>query len=211
MTKPETKIPIYTVLLGVVCLIPIIIWDWTANVTSGDVLSSFRQAVKIPLDSFKTAGSTTIELEVPRTNFPYNWGNQFFAIFWVTRTSGGGEIIHDFAILRMDVMVEVNGSTIIPGDATYPYGYSADSRNVGRKFSVKPGDNVKITVRANDQEALPSGDLVIEPDWPGHNKDAMVTLDLNESFHGILRVVAVVGLVLIVFGLLRIRKAALES
>lgn len=78
-------------------------------------------------------------------------------------------------------------------------------------FSIKPGDNVKITAKTNDPEALPNGELVIEPDWPGHNKDAMVTLDLKERLHGILRVIGLLGLVLIAFGLIRIRTVALKS
>ena len=210
MALQQMRVPWYLAIVGTACLIPILVWDWSHTLTATDYISAFRRPIKIPLDSLKNTGAASIQFGVPVIKSEADWGSPFYSVFWVSRDFAGkatnSEAIHNFSALKMDVVVAVNGVKAQVNEGFGPYGYSADSQNIGISFPVKPGDVVRIDFQANDPRSLPNGELVVLPDWTKYNKDTMVGDWVGEFLHRIFGMIALAGVILIASALVRIRR-----
>lgn len=178
---------------GLICFAPITCVDWRAKPTLEDASIALRPLVRIPLESMRKSGESSILCEIPSTKMLHEWGSPIYVIFWES-PEGNLKMMRSFSVLQLSIAVFVNDlratlkSTISP-----PYGYSSDCSTLGYEFSAHPGDRIRIEFRALIPDKLPSGVLVVSPSWSVPIKDRLVGIDVQHDFYRIARIMAWIG------------------
>ena len=145
-----------------------------------------------------------LEQKFPNAATDWRWQFVFPAAPFVAIRDLGRrrQWIHPFQPLNIRMTASVRQTPLPTAAASDPpYLYSSDTTDFGVTFPAPPGEQIRLRIHAEISSALPDGELVVQPQWPGPQKDRIVAAMLEESTRPYLSGAGVVGLLLLVVGL----------
>jgi hypothetical protein len=160
--------------------------------------------VRLPLDTLRRTGEGSLVFTVPNSReiqgLRRAWGEPRYLIF-AYETKSGTRWIHAFQPLHIRTRASVRQTLVPTAPASDPpYSYSSDTTDFGVTFPAPPGEQFRLDIHAEASAALPDGELVVQPQWPGPQKDRIVAAMLEESMRPYLSGAGIVGLSLLVVG-----------
>jgi hypothetical protein len=156
------------------------------------------------MDSLRATGAASEIFEINRSRVSEAWGEPYYIVF-SRRQSNGWQII-SFSALGLQTQVTINGLPATLGKALCnPYAHSSHAHgDLGLQFPAKPGDQVRVDIKATNPASLPDGELVVSPNWNIAIKDRLVGLMLDDDFHYTIVMAGRIGLVLSLLGMIGI-------
>jgi hypothetical protein len=122
------------------------------------------------------------------------WGEPAYAVF--ARTDGG-----DLAVIAWDSLdLEVTGSTGLgPLDMAVAVALpnSLPPNAGGVMFWPRPGEEVRLNIKAMNPAAVPDGELVVQAAWDGDPKGRAVGMVFSVDLRPFLRMGLLCGVVLL--------------
>jgi len=193
------------VALGVICIVPtvyIIASDRERqSLSPEEAFLALKPVARIPLDTIWAVGTVSTVFQVQPSRTWEAWGAPFYTVLARAERTNGWWII-PFNSLEIDIRVNANDELVAVNEAIhFPYGYSSETHDIGRSFSVKPG-NVKVDLVARRRESIRGGELVVTPDWNIPIKDKLVATTLHHDLFRLMRYLSWVGLVFISVGVI---------
>jgi hypothetical protein len=155
------------------------------RMTTDDQEIAFTKLIQIPLQSFRTLGSSTVKLDIPNTqqwkHIRDIWGQPRYVI---AVDSGPDAFRHCYVVSfnKAGIRVELfkDGKPIELKPTFPPYGFSSNSPNSSFEFRASPGDNLTLSVTSQDQPQPKGTALFVISDWRGA-KDLLVGADISEA------------------------------
>jgi len=195
------------VALGIICIAPGIYLYQASQPTSQDAEIALQPMVRIPLESLRSAGSTTFVFQIGGSSrISKTWGEPYYVIY--SRMRSNGWWVRPFSSLRLQIFVTVDGYPVSLEKALRdPYDHSSNTAgDIGLRFSAKPGKEVCIIVKVSDPAALLNGELVVAPNWDIAIKDKLAGAVLNDDLNRIFLVAGRIGLALLLLGIFGLRR-----
>jgi hypothetical protein len=202
MTKRSvTIIAVAAIIIGSICLAPRLYSPFTGarpDLSAEEVSAALTPIVRIPLSSFSLTGSATTQFEIKPTRTWHVWGAPHYHVLGRTQRLS----VIPFDSLGVEVRLTIDSEPVSLNEAKHvPYGYSSETRDLGRVFSAKPG-TAQFTVTGHPPESLRDAELLVTPDWNVAVKDKLVGLEINEELMLFTRYLSWIGTVFITAGVI---------
>jgi hypothetical protein len=193
------------VALGLICIAPTVYVKASdkerQSLSPEEAFLALEPVARIPLDTIWAAGAMSTVFQVQPSRTWEAWGTPFYTVLARAERTNGWWII-PFNSLGIDIKVNAYEQLVAVNEAThFPYGYSSETHDIGRSFSVKPG-NVKVDFVARRREYMRGGELVVTPDWNIAIKDKLVATTLHHDLFRLMRYLSWVGLVFLSVGVI---------
>ena len=169
------------------------------------IQSATAPVARLPLDTLRRTGEWSVVFTVPDNRdvqrLRREWGEPRYLVF-AYETRSATRWIHPFQTLNLRIRASLKQTSLPTAPSSEPpYLYSSNTTDYGVTFSAPPGQEVRLDLRADTSSAVPDGELVVQPQWPGPQKDRIVAAMLEESTYPYVKGAGVVGLSLLVVGL----------
>jgi hypothetical protein len=202
MPKYLKTISWFLALFGVACMAPRVSLNEASQPTEQDATIALNPIMRLPLDSLRVTGSASGIFEINGGRIAEAWGNPYYIIF--SRRQHNGWQLTPFSDLGLHLQLTINGTLATLGKALRcPYAHSSQAHgDLGLRFLAKPGDQVRVDIKAINSASLPDGELVISPNWDIAIKDRLIGLMLDDDLHYTIIVVGWIGLILSLLGMI---------
>jgi hypothetical protein len=184
---------------GVVLMLPGLYVSGMSGASTEDWEVASTPVGRLPLDSVRAARSASMVFTVPTTDqwvrIRDAWGEPRYVVF---ARGGAG----DSAVIAWNSLeLEVTGSTGLgPLDMAVAVQLpnSLPPNASGVMFQPRPGEKVRLNIKAMNPAAVPNGELVVRAAWDGDPKGRAVGMLFSVDLRPYLRMGLLCGVVLLV-------------
>ncbi len=184
---------------GVLLMLPVLYTSGISGASTEDWDVASTPIARLPLDSLRDARSASIVFMVPTTDqwvrIRETWGDPRYVVFG--RTDDGSLSVLPWNSLGL----EVTGSTglgPLEMTAAGDVQNSLPANTTGVMFRPRPGEKVRLDIKATNPGALPDGELVVQAAWEGDAKGRAVGMAFSVDLRRYLRLGLLCGAILLV-------------
>lgn len=188
------------VVCALLLLLPGVYTSGIFGPSTEDAAIAFTPVARLPLDSLRKVGSTSLVFGVPATDqwarIRDGWGDPGYIVFAFAERDSSSVL--SWSSLGVEVTASTGrGPLEVEAAKHAPYAYSTDAQDPGVVFRPGPGEKVRLDVKVRNPSALPDGELVVRAYWDSSGIDHAVGVASNVDLRRYIRWCSMFGVLLL--------------